>query len=266
MQISGELLYSVNESVIALVFIVLLVLTIEVGYRMGNKAPPGLSDSEKSPVLAISGAIFGLFALLLGFTFSMSLSRFDQRKQLVLQEANAIGTTYLRSQLLPEGDRTAVGALLRSYVDARLDFFNLRDDQAQFNGVIERTEKLQDELWSHVSVVVGKDDRPVTTGLFIQSLNEVIDLHSERVHAMRNHVPESVLFLLLAVAVMSALLVGYGCGFAKRRHIFSTSIMALLIGTVILVIIDLDRPHRGVIRVDQASMIQLRDSMKKDVP
>jgi hypothetical protein len=108
--------------VIALVVIVLLLLTIEVGYRMGDRVPRGLTDSAKSPVLAISGALFGLLALLLGFTFSMALNPFDQRKQLVVQEANAIGTTYLRSGLLPEPDRSAVAGLLRSYVDARLDF------------------------------------------------------------------------------------------------------------------------------------------------
>ena len=266
MQISGEMLYGVNESIIGLAVLGLLLLTIEVGYRLGDKAPPGLTDSAKSQVLAISGAIFGLLALLLGFTFSMSLNRFEQRKQLVVQEANAIGTTYLRSGLLPEPDRSVVAGLLRSYVDARLDFYNLRNDQAQFKIVIDRTEKLQQELWSHGASVVSKDDRPVTTGLFIQSLNEVIDLHSARVAAMENHVPEPVLLLLFLVALMTAVLVGYGCGLAKRRHLFSTSIVAVLIGMVIIAIIDLDRPARGLIRVSQNSMTRLHDSMKNDAP
>jgi hypothetical protein len=196
----------------------------------------------------------------------MSLGRFDQRKRLVVQEANAIGTTYLRSKLLPEPDRSAVASLLRSYVDARLDFYNLRDDQGQFRSVVDRTEKLQDDLWSEVASVVQKDDRPVTTGLFIQTLNEVIDLHAERIAAMENHVPESVLLLLILVALLAAMLVGYGCGLAKRRHLFSTSIVALLIGMVIIAIIDLDRPTRGLIRVSQNSMIRLHDSMKRDAP
>jgi undecaprenyl pyrophosphate phosphatase UppP len=266
MQISGEVLYGVNELVIALVVIGLLLLIIEVGYRLGNRVPPGLTDSAKSPVLAISGAIFGLLALLLGFTFSMSLSRFDLRKQLVVQEANGIGTTYLRAGLLPEPDRSAVAGLLRSYVEARLDFYNLRDDQAQFKNVIDRTVKMQDELWSHAADVVQKGDRSATTALFVQSLNEVIDLHAERVAAMENHVPESVLLLLLLVAMLAAMLVGYGCGLAQRRHFFSTSIVAFLIGMVILVIIDLDRPNHGLIRVSQKSMIRLHDSIKNGAP
>ena len=266
MQNSGELIYDVNELVIAFAAIALLLVAIEVGYRLADRIPPGLPDSAKSPALAISGAIFGLLALLLGFTFSMSLSRFDQRKQLVVQEANAIGTTYLRSGLLPEPDRSAVAGLLRSYVDARLDFYNLRDDQAQFRNVIDRSEKLQNELWLYVVHGVQKGDRSVTTGLFIQSLNEVIDLHTDRMAAMENHVPESVLLLLFLVALMAAVLVGYACGLAKRRHLFSTSIVALLIGLVIIAIIDLDRPSRGLIRVSQKSMIRLHDSMKNDAP
>jgi uncharacterized membrane protein (Fun14 family) len=266
MQSPEEVLYGVNELVIALVLIGLLLLTIEMGYRLGDRVQPGLNDSAKSPVLAISGAIFGLLALLLGFTFSMSLGRFDQRKQLVVQEANAIGTTYLRSKLFPEPHRSDVASLLRSYVDARLDFYNLRDDHGQFRNVIERTEKLQDDLWSQVVSVVKKDDRPVTTGLFIPALNEVIDLHAKRVAAMENHVPESVLLLLILVALLAAMLVGYGCGLAKRRHLLSTSIVALLIGIVIIAIIDLDRPTRGLIRVSQNSMSRLHDSMKHDAP
>jgi hypothetical protein len=262
----AEMFYEVNELMIALVVIILLLLATEVGYRFGDRVPPGLTDSAKSPVLGISGALFGLLALLLGFTFSMSLNRFEQRKQLVLQEANAIGTTYLRAGLLPEPDRSAVVGLLRSYVDVRLDFYNLRDDRAQFKNVVDRSEKLQHDLWSHAVAVVPKNDPPVTTGLFIESLNDVIDLHSTRLAAMKNHVPEIVLMLLFLVAIMAALLVGYGCGLMKRRHTFSTTTMALLIALVITVIIDLDRPSRGLIRVSQESMIRLRESFKNDIP
>jgi hypothetical protein len=167
---------------------------------------------------------------------------------------------------LPEPDRVEVAELLRSYVEARLDFFNRRNDPAEFKRVVDRTEKLQRELWSHVATAVQKDPRPVTTGLFIQTLNEVIDLHAERLAAMENHVPESVLLLLLLVAMLAAMLVGYGCGLAKRRHLLSTSVLALLIGLVVFVIMDLDRPGRGLILVSQESMVRLRDGMKADAP
>jgi hypothetical protein len=262
----GEVLYDINELVIALVVIILLLLAIELGFRAANRAPSKLTDAAKAPVLAISGAILGLLALLLGFTFSMALARFDQRKQVVLQESNAIGTAYLRARLLPEPDRAAVAGLLRAYVQNRLDFDNLRGEPAQFKAVIGRTEQLQRELWSQALSAVQKDDREVTTGLFIESLNEVIDLHAARLSAIDNHVPEPVLMLLLLVAIMSATGVGFACGLQNSRHFFTTTMMALLIALVIIIILDLDRPRRGLIRVGQPSMIRLHESIKNDIP
>jgi hypothetical protein len=261
---TGELFYGIPELMMAVGVLVLLLLAIEAGYRAGDRVPSGWTDSAKAPVLAISGAIFGLLALLLGFTFSMSLNRFEQRKELVVQEANAIGTTYLRARLLPQPEQSAMVALLRTYVDTRLDFFNFRQNPEQFKATLNRTGQLQDELWSHAASVLPKTNPPVTAGLLIQSLNEVIDLHTKRLTAMENHVPEPVLLLLVAVAIMAGLTVGYACGLQNRRHFFSTMIMALLIAMVITIILDLDRPSRGLIQVSQNSMIRLRDSIKND--
>lgn len=261
-----ELFYDVNEVVIALVVIGFLLLAIELGFRAANRAPSELTDAAKAPVLAISGAIVGLLALLLGFTFSMALSRFEQRKQLVVQESNAIGTAYLRARLLPEAERAAVAGLLREYVQNRLDFHNFRDDSTRSKVVAGRNEQLQRELWSNATAAVHKDDREVTTGLFIESLNEVIDLHADRVAAMENHVPEPVLLLLFLVAIMAGLIVGFSCGLQGSRHFFTTTLMALLIAMVIIIILDLDRPRRGLIFVGQGSMIRLQESIKNDTP
>jgi len=263
---SGELLYSVNLWVIALVVVGLLLLPIEVGFRVGGKVSSSVSDNAKGSVMAISGATLGLLALLLGFTFSMALTRFEQRKQLVPDEANAIGTAYLRAKLLPEPERSVIDGLLRSYVDARLEFYGHRNDPLKFRSVVDRSETLHNELWTQATNVVQKDHRPVTTSLFIQALNQVIDLHTERLAATQNHVPETVLLLLFLVAVLASLLVGYGCGLATRRNLLSTCVVALLIGMVIIVIMDLDRPNRGMIRVDQESMRRLRDTLKTDAP
>jgi hypothetical protein len=262
----GELLYDVNELLIALVVIILLLVSIELGFRAAARAPSDLTDGAKSPVLAISGAIIGLLALLLGFTFQMSLSRFNQRKDLVWKESNAIRTAYLRAGLLPDPNRAAVAGLLRAYAQNKLDLFNFREDHEQFKTLLSRTNQLQEELWSNATTALQKDDREVTTGLFIESLNEVINLHSERLAATENHVPESVLLLLLLVAIMSALGVGFACGLQTSRHFFSTTMMALLIALVIIVILDLDRPRRGMIRVSQESMIRLHESIKNDTP
>jgi hypothetical protein len=154
--------------------------------------------------------------------------------------------------------------LLRDYVDSRLEFFRAGIDQGQLKTVTDRTQQLQRELWSRVPIAVEKDPRPLTTGLFIQSLNEVIDLESERVAAMENHVPQSVLVLLFLVSLMAVVGVGYGCGLAKSRHLFSTTMLAILLMLVTIAIMELDRPRRGLIKVSQNPMIRLQESLQMD--
>ncbi|HEY0322192.1 MAG TPA: hypothetical protein VGC66_14630 [Pyrinomonadaceae bacterium] len=130
----------------------------------------------------------------------------------------------------------------------------------------DKTTQLQNQLWSNAISAVAKDDREVTTGLFIDSLNNVIDNQEKRLAAMESHVPESILILLFIVALVAALGVGYGCGLGGHRHFFSTTMMSLLIVLVITVIIDLDRPRRGLIKVGQNSMIRLQQSLSTDAP
>jgi CDP-diglyceride synthetase len=120
---SGEFLYGVDQWLIAFMMMVLLLLSTEFGFRTGRKLRTGIEEGAKSQVSTISGAIIGVLALLLGFTFAMALARYERRKQLVLEESNAIGTAYLRSRLLPEPAGTEVAGLLRSYVGAGLDFY-----------------------------------------------------------------------------------------------------------------------------------------------
>ena len=263
---SVELFYSVDEWLIALVMLALLLLATEGGFRAGRKVRSGLDEGAKAQVGTIAGAVLGLLALLLGFTFSMALSRFDLRKQLVLEESNAIGTAHLRSRLLPEPVRTETAGLLRSYVDARLDFFRAGIDKERLREAHDKTEQLQTQLWSQVAAAVAKDDRETTTGYFITSLNEVIDLHGARRAAMENHVPEGVLLLLFAIALVAAVALGYGCGLGGCRHFLSTTMTFVLIVMVVTVIIDLDRPRRGLILVSQESMIRLRDDLSHAAP
>jgi hypothetical protein len=214
----------------------------------------------------LEAASLGLLALLLGFTFSMALTRFDTRKQLVLDEANAIGTTYLRAQLLPNPARKEVSNLLRRYVDVRLDFYQAGVNQRKLQNVDDETEKLHKALWSYAMATGGRDPRAIPTGLFIQSLNEVIDLHAKRVTAMENHVPESIFVLLSVVATLSLGLVGYGAGMGRDRNLLPMVVSVILIASVILLIMDLDRPRRGLIRVSQQGMVHLQESLKRIAP
>ena len=263
---SGEMLFELNILLIFAIAIALFLFASEVGFRLGRRRQSESNEPTRSQVNMLEAASLGLLALLLGFTFSMALTRYDTRRQLVLDEANAIGTTYLRAQLLPEPARKEVSNLLRRYVDVRLEFYQAGISQRKLKKVDDDTEKLHGALWSYAIAAGGQDPRAIPTGLFIQSLNEVIDLHAKRVTAMENHVPESIFILLSIVAILSLGLVGYGAGMGKDRSLLPTVISVILISSVILLIMDLDRPRRGLIKVSQQNMVDLQNSLKGTPP
>src|SRR5690606_28962629 len=136
-----------------------------------------IADEKEQPVGAMVGSILGLLALLLAFTFSLAASRFEARRQAVLEEANAIGTTYLRTRLLPEPERQELARLLREYVDVRLSAVQA----GQTAEAIKHSEELHEQLWQQAAAAAQKSSGSIMTGLFVQSLNEVIDLHAKRV-------------------------------------------------------------------------------------
>jgi hypothetical protein len=258
-----ELLYDVDLWLVLVASIGGFFLATEAGFLLGRRSQPTTHDHSRSQIYTIQGAVLGLLALLLGFTFAMAMSRYETRKQLVLEESNAIGTTLLRAQLLPEPPRKEVSNLLRRYVEVRLDFYQAGYNQKLLREVRGKTERLDNQLWAYGVAVGEKDPRAITTGLFLQSLNETIDLNAKRINALENHVPEITLVLLYFVAVMATGLIGYGCGLSGIRNFFVTIISSVLIAAVIMVIIDLDRPRRGLIKVSQQRMIDLRDSLKE---
>ena len=264
--LSGEMLYGLNEWLIALIICTLFLCAIEIGFRLGRREKSKDNELTKSQINMLQAASLGLLALLLGFTFSMALARFDTRKQLVLDEANTIGTTYLRAQLLPDPARKEVSDLLRRYVDVRLEFYQSGINQRKLQRVNEETDKIHKALWAYAIAAGGQDSRAIPTGLFIQTLNEVIDLHAKRVTAMENHVPESIFILLSIVAILSLGLVGYGAGMGRDRNLLPMLISVILVASVILLIMDLDRPRRGLITVSQQSMVDLQENLKRITP
>ena len=261
-----ELLYRVSGVQLFLILIALLMLSSLSGSLAGRRKRELVSEDVKSQVSTLQGSLLGLMALLLGFTFSMTVSRYDLRKQLILEEANAIGTTYLRARLLPDPYASQATDLLREYVGIRVALSESGADETSrstLQAATEKAEKLHDQLWSVAQGVDSQEPRSVATGLFIQSLNEVIDLHSKRLIALDNHVPEPVILMLWGVGLLSMGLTSYSCSLAGWRHYVATSMMALLIASVIGLIMDLDRPQRGFIRVSQKSMLMLQESMLK---
>jgi len=242
------------------VFIVILVvvlLSVECGYRLGRYRRSRSEQEKEAPVGTMVGATLGLLAFILAFTFGLAAARFDARRQVLLDEANAIGTTYLRAGILPERGEQ-IRTLLRDYVAARLEAVQ----SGKIAEGIDRSESIQQQLWSHAEAVGGKNPNSIVVGLFVQSLNEVIDLHAKRVQAgVRSRIPGAIWLGLFAVAALSLAAMGYQAGLARTRRSLAVFAVAITFSVVIELIVDLDRPQHGVLRVSQHALLDLQRSI-----
>jgi hypothetical protein len=257
-----ELFYQQSAVLIAIMLLGAMLLGAELGYRRGRKGHQTHNELTRTQVTSIQAATLGLLALLLGFTFSMALSRFEYRKQMVVQESNAIGTAALRSQLLPTSRDEDVSKLFRRYVEIRLESVlhtvQGSSDRARLDLEIRQ---IQRQLWQIASEAAEAEPRSIPLGMFTHAMNEVIDIKSKRDIAVANHVPESVIVFLFAFAVLASVVLGYGNGLAGGRIMGLTGAYCVIVGLVIMLIIDLDHPQQGLARTSQQSMIQLLEIM-----
>jgi len=260
------MLWGLDEVALFFLNVFLFLVVIEVGWRLGFRHRRGDDEAAKSHVTALQSALLGLLALLLGFTFAMAVSRFDTRKSLVLEESNAIGKAYWRSQLISEAHRTGLARQLKQYVAARLDFHAAGNDRARLDAANATSLRLEQEIWKSAGSAQNDDQKSTTTLLFIQALNDMFDVNEKRRVALENHVPDPVLYLLLGVSVGALGFMAYGAGLSGRRRLVSTGIFAALIALVLTFIVDIDRPHSGLIVVSQESMVRLKAILDQASP
>jgi hypothetical protein len=201
------------------------------------------------------GSILALLAFLLAVTMGMASDRFDARRANVLAEANDIGTTYLRAGYLPEPASSQIRELLRQYVPLRIVVTDSSDIQAD----IARSVDIQNQIWAIAQEVARTTDKGDLVALFIESLNDTIDIHETRVTAgLYARVPETVLLLLIGGSALSLGMVGYSAGLTRRRSLLSAVVLILALGAVITIVVDLDRPREGFIQVSQQPLIDLQ--------
>ena len=246
-------LYNYSLLTISLIGLVAILAAIEIGRWLGVH----IGDKHDDNVSTLEA--IGLSALMVGFTFAMSLSRFEARRDAILAEANAIGTTALRARLLPEQHRKEVLELLRDYVKIRLDLTHHPATAADLVAATQRSNTLQEKLWQQAEAMAAIDRGVVPTGFFIQTLNEMIDDQAKRLAAIRNRVPNVVQLALFGIIACG--FTGYATGLDKRRSRLPVYVMGLLAGAVILLILDLDRPGAGFIEVSQQPMIDTASSI-----
>jgi hypothetical protein len=234
-------------------------LGMEVGYRAGTWRHARLADEKETPVGAMVGAILGLLAFMLAFTFSMAASRFDDRRRAVLDEANAIGTAFLRTELLPEPQRSEAAKLLREYVTVRVRGM----EEHRVEQAVVRSEELQQLLWSQAMAEARNDPRSVMVGLFVQSVNELIDLHSTRIQAgLRSRIPAEIWTALTILALLGMASVGYHAGLSATRRSPAMLVLVLAFAGVLMLIADLDRGSEGFLTVSQQALIDVQRSMQ----
>jgi hypothetical protein len=262
-----ELLYDIDGTLIIGVLFVLMFTAIEAGYRFGIRRKNSATEVTRDHLSAIQASILGLMGLLLAFTFSLSVQRFDTRSDAAIDEANAIGTAYLRTQLLPPALRNDVQALLRDYVDLRVQASEISMvRKGEWEALQVKAAVSHAALWDYARRAAELNPNPVISGLFIQALNEMIDSYGRNVAQVSRQVPQPVLILLFGTLLVAGGVVGLTAGASGQRPSLASFAMITLILGLTFVILDLDRPQRGRITVSNQSLLDLQASVKAPVP
>ena len=245
-----------------------MLLFLEIGRRIGIRRIKEDSGSAGEGVGAVDGAVFALLGLLIAFTFSGASARFDTRRQLVVEETNDIGTAYLRLDLLPANAQPVLRESFRRYLDARIEIYRKLPDMAAAKEQLAKAIELETQIWRQaVSASLSKDAPPQAPILLLPALNAMIDITTTQVMATQMHPPIVVFAMLFGLALAASLLAGYGMSGSKVRSRFHMVGFALVMAVAVYVILDVEYPRLGLIRVDafDQALIDLRESMNRDI-
>ena len=247
-------------SVFALTIVVVM-LTIEIGYRLAQAVHRGPQDEKDSPISAITGAILALAAFMLAFTFGIVSERHDSKKALVREEAIALRAAWQRADFLPETDRAEAKALLRQYVDDRVKFAQAGSAAPEHvKRALSEAQRIQERLWDMAVVNARKDMNSDVAALYIDALGEVNGIHASRVAvAIQARVPGEIWLVLYLITVLGMMSLGYQAGITGSKRSLVQVILALSFALVFALIASLDRPDSGVVKVTQQPLIDLLD-------
>ncbi len=236
---------------------------MELGFRLGRRTRQRHGEGTDAGLGVIEGAVFALLGLLIAFTFSGAADRFNERRALIAEETNAIGTAWLRLDLLAAADRDRLRAGFRDYLDERLEATRRGDDQPDAKGAEARTQVLQDGIWTDAVSAVQATGQPALAAAVLGPINEMIDITTTRRMERMMH-PHPVVFIALVLtAVLSALLAGHAHGLVGGRSPLHAAVFVLVIGGTVYAILELEYPRFGVVRIDSADvvLVELREQM-----
>ncbi len=241
------------------VLTIVAALMAEGGYRFGRWWQKRTPDEKEGPTAMIVGSLLALMGFLLAITTGMASDRFDKRRELVLAEANSVGTTYLRAGYLPEPASSEIRDLIREYVPLRI---SKTDDLENVRVRMARSVELHAKLWCIAEELARTTPESDVLALFIDSLNETIDLHETRVTVgVYARVPETVILLLFLGSMVTLSMVGYNAGLSLRRSSLSAVVLILVLSSVITLVVDLDRSQGGFLTVNQQPLIDLQEQI-----
>jgi hypothetical protein len=244
-------------------FLGMLVL-LETGRRIALRRLAQDPEGARQGLAVVEGAVFSLLGLLLAFTFSGAATRFEGRRHLIVEEANNIGTAYLRIDLLPAPAQPALRELFRKYLDSRLEMYRKLPDVGAAKAELARSLQLQSEIWSNAVAACRDSGSQAAHMLLLPALNPMFDITTTRTEALKMHPPAIIFIMIGVLSLAAALLAGYGMAGGKSRSWVHILGFATVMALTVYVIMDIEYPRRGLIRVEGADRVlqELRESMK----
>lgn len=239
-----------------------ILLSFEVGYQISKLKHISSDTDDSSATNPMVGALLTMLAFVLAFTFAMASSQHNARKQNVLDESNAISTAFHRADLVDEPHKNSIKKLLQEYVDTRLQAVSSFQTGA-FKAAINRSVEIQELLWNEVALIAAQEPN-ANTGLLVRSINDIIVIHHKRLNAaLQNRIPSSIWLTLLAISALAMITMGNQTGLTKSRRLIAVIPLIMAFSALTTVIVDLDRPQKGMIKVSQQTMLDLKNSMVK---
>jgi uncharacterized membrane protein len=252
-----QFLDSIPQVAAFVVILAAMIVAFEIGFRFGHWRETRNPEEKEGPTSTLVGALLALMAFLIAITMGMASDRFDTRRGLVQEEANAIHTAFLRAGYLPQPQSDQVQVLLRQYVPLRIT----PADPAQVQANIVNSQALMDQVWAITQDFISQNPGSDAYSAFAESVTDAINVAASRVTAIGNRVPEGILWFLIIGSVLSVGLVGYDAGLTMRRSLVAALLLIVLFSTVIYLVLDLNQPATGIFQVSQQPLITLEQQI-----